>query len=145
MGKDAGHETVHCILDWFDGPTLGVADIGGRPHVFQRDLGEGGSATPAFLLSPLAEDAFAHAMEDWSIWLRWEVAFHEQRATIDTHPALPEDRARHEEIQRALAGRLSVDRHAALLARAEFKMVDAQDRPGGQFQPHLVRWREVHS
>lgn len=143
MSASGGFEAVHCILDWYDGAILGVADFGGRPHVFEREPDEDDSAVPAYLLSPVAEDVFALAMEDWRIWLRWEAAFHERRATIDSHPALPADRARHEEIQRNLAGRLAVDRHSALRARAEFKVGEGQSRSAGQFRKHEVRWHEV--
>ena len=62
-------------------------------------------------------------MEDWEIWLRWERAFHEGKTPQQTHPALPEDRARHEELARLIGDRLDPIPEASFRARAEFRWV----------------------
>jgi hypothetical protein len=44
-----------------------------------------------FRLTPLDVEIFQLAMEDWSIWQRWELAFNTGKADISTHPALPHE------------------------------------------------------
>jgi hypothetical protein len=72
-------------------------------------------------------------MEDWAIWLRWRKAFDEGQAKQETHPALPEDRARHTEIEAILAKRLVIRQEAVIRAKSEFKYGE----------PTLVKWTVV--
>ena len=115
-------EKVHTCPDWYDGPRGGIADYQGHPHLFAsewRDSGSGGTDT--FLLSPVDEATFRLALEDWAIWLRWKSAFDQGRVPLDTHPALPEERTRHEELQHLLEGRLVVDSARAIRKAGEFR------------------------
>ena len=72
-------------------------------------------------------------MEDWEIWLRWERAFKQGETTQETHPVLPEDRQRHEELENILAKRLVVFPETSVQATAEFVYG----------QPTKVKWRVV--
>jgi len=85
-----------------------------------------------YFLQPLDRETFALALEDWQIWLRWDAAFKEQKATIETHPALPADRERHDELSRLLADKLVIsERH--IIATGDFKYGE----------PTLVKWNVV--
>ncbi|WP_441235728.1 hypothetical protein [Bradyrhizobium sp. 930_D9_N1_4] len=73
-------------------------------------------------------------LEDWDIWLRWETA-HKKRKTLDkTHPALPEERQRHDELATLIGDRLKVDPQHGFSKWARFKAekvqwVDAPTEP----------------
>ena len=124
-------EVVHTIIDWYDGARAGIADLAGKPHYYESqfdDLKSNHSDT--YLLRPLDEETFRFALEDWDIWLRWEAAFHEGRTPHETHPALPEERDRHEELAKVLAERLAVSPETGIKAKGDFKYG----------KPTLVKW-----
>lgn len=115
-------EMVHTITDWYDGARAGIADLAGEPHYYESqfdDLRDNYSDT--YLLRPIDEETFRLALEDWDIWSRWEAAFHAGRAPHETHPALPEDRDRHEELAKVLAERLAVSPETGIKAKGDFK------------------------
>jgi hypothetical protein len=138
-------ERVHTCTDWYDGPRGGIADYQGRPHVFVSEWTDiGGPDRDTFLLSPVDAETYRLAVEDWAIWLRWEAAFHQGRVTVQTHPALPEESARHEELQHLLQGRLVVDNQRALRKAAMFRVREDPSWSGLGFRPLEVRWDEVN-
>lgn len=130
-------ERVFAVTDWYDGPRRGISNFRGQPHLFEfifRDKDK-----DAFLLWPLDEETFVLACEDWEIWRRWEKAFQARRTAIDTHPALPADRDRHEELHPLLNDRYPDRDSTAILAKAEFK-------PSGEENGHaslFVCWSVV--
>lgn len=75
-----------------------------REHI--QDLAVENLGADTFLLMPIDQETFALALEDWAIWRRWETAFQLGKTTQETHPALLEDKSRHEELKRLLKGRL---------------------------------------
>lgn len=128
-------ERVYTMTDFYDGPRGGIADFEGRPHLYESewdDLADNYAST--FRLSPVTPEVLALALEDWAIWERWLAAFNAGETTQDTHPALPADRARHEELQRALHGRLQVDPETYVRARGDFEW------EGSGAGPSAVTW-----
>ncbi len=122
-GPGASFETVYTMPSWYDGPREGIADYQGRPHLFISEWSDAVELEPdSFQLMPIDPETFALALEDWAIWLRWSAAFHRGETTSETHPALPEDRARSEELRRLLEGRLTIDPALAFRAAAEFEI-----------------------
>jgi hypothetical protein len=130
-------ESVHTMSDWYDGPIGGVADCAGRPHVYEalwdEELQRFG---PRFRLSPIDAATLALAVEDWQIWLRWDEAFRAGAVDESTHPALPAERARHEELHALLAAKLVVDQERAFVVCGEFRWTP---RPPGKPLAE-VRW-----
>ena len=127
-------EIVHTINDWYDGPRAGVADLNGTPHYYESQFDElEDDWAETFLLTPIDAETFRLVMESWAIWLRWDAAFREGRTTLETHPALPEDRERHSQLAEILAQRLVINSDTGIKARAEFKFGE----------PTLVKWQEV--
>ncbi|HQU94325.1 MAG TPA: hypothetical protein PLK77_18655 [Pyrinomonadaceae bacterium] len=115
-------ELVHTITDWYDGAREGVADFRGAPHYFLNEWDEDkGFWTETYFLAPLDDETFNLSLENWEIWLRWDRAFKRGQTTQETHPALPEDRRRHEELEAILKERLVVDTNAGLRATAKFE------------------------
>jgi len=133
-------EVVHTVWDWYDGPRRGIADCRGLPHVFESQCRDTEESPDTYLLAQIDPTTFALAIEDWLIWRRWESAFHRGDVSRDSHPALPEDRLRHEEIERCLTGRLVIDQASALRKRGEFQIRDDPNWSGYGWRPMEVRW-----
>jgi hypothetical protein len=87
-------------------------------------------------LEPISQELLALVLEDWNIWLRWNESFRKDLATIDTHPALPVDRSRHEELKSEIGDRLQVDRTSSVRAKADFRNVDSDGKSTGT----QVKW-----
>jgi hypothetical protein len=134
-------EVVHALLEWYDGPRRGIANYLGEPHLFESEWHDGEDTfADTFLLTPIDVETLALAIEDWAIWLRWETAFHQGRVTRETHPALPEDRPRHDELERRLETRLGIDPAKAFQKAAEFRPRDDPSWSGLGWRPLEVRW-----
>jgi hypothetical protein len=130
------YEIVHTISDWYDGAIAGIANLNGKPHYYEKYWQEGENFwSDTYFLKPLDDETFALAMEDWKIWLRWEKAFKEGKTTQETHPALPKERQRHEELSQILAERLVVIPEKSMKATAEFTYG----------QPTQVKWNIVEN
>ena len=137
-------EVVHTLTDWYDGPRRGVADFQGLPHVFESESSDGNDLdVDTFLLMPIDSTTFSLTLEDWKIWRRWETAFHQGTATRKTHPALPEDRERHEELERLLERRLQIDPANAIRQKAEFRLRNDPEWSGVGWKPLEVRWQDT--
>jgi hypothetical protein len=128
-------DVIHTITDWHDGARRGVADFRGEPHYYESRWDEAADDwSEVYSLSPIDRETFRLAMEGWRIWLRWKAAFDEGRTTPETHPALPEDRARRDEIDAVLAERLVTNPAHHIKATAEFEYGPTGSR---------VRWKPV--
>ena len=115
-------EPVHTMTDWYDGPRRGVATVNGLPHIYESCWSDiDFDDDDVFLLSPISGEVFSAAIEDWEIWTRWEVAYKDGNTTIETHPALPEDRVRHAALAMILNERLVVDERQRMAATAVFR------------------------
>jgi len=126
-------ETVYTISDWYDGARAGVADYQGQPHYYKCQWDESaGNWAEHYGLMPLDADTFHLALEDWAIWQRWQAALEEGKTTQETHPALPEDRPRHDELQALLAQRLQIPAASTLNATAAF-----------DYRANIVEWTKL--
>ena len=137
-------EKVHTMTDYYDGPRRGIADFNGRPHFYDSewdDLDDDYAFT--FKLTPVPPEVFALALEAWAIWRRWETAFHDGQTTTETHPALPADRCRHDEISAILASRPVTDPTSRVRAHAEFRRAEEPSWNGRGWPPLQVRWTSV--
>ena len=142
-------ERVYTVTDCYDGPREGIADYRGVPHVFRScalDAESWDPDDPRFSLCPISDDALSLALEDWSIWLRWEEAFHAGAVDKSTHPALPSDRARHEELATLLPEVLPTPHSGAVVMAGEFRARQpTPNTPIGVMYPLEVCWSSVES
>ena len=117
-------ERVYTINDFWDGPRLGIADVEGIPHIYRSPFDTAADAfAEYFLVAPIDRDLLDLVLEDWRIWIRWEQAYKRGEASKETHPALPKDRERYEEIKRLISNRLFVDADTGQKLKAEFRTV----------------------
>ncbi len=138
---ERGYERVHTMTDYYDGPRKGIADFEGRPYLYESEWDElVDEYALAFRLSPVEPRLFGLALESWSIWRSWETAFYDGRATQDTHPALPEDRTRSDELHRILESELRIDAGNCIRAHGDFKAFDDSAWNGVGGRPLQVRW-----
>jgi hypothetical protein len=128
-------DRVHTVNDYHDGPRLGIADVDGVPHIYEAEFDHSSDEySDTYFVSPVDESLLALVLEDWEIWLRWDSAFKRGEVSIESHPALPEDRQRHEVLKIAIGDRLKVDRAQAGYMKARF---GTSPRNGGT----IVEWR----
>ena len=142
----ADYETVHTMTDYYDGPRRGIADLGGLPHLYTSTWPDIDSdEQDVFELRAIDAETLSLALESWAIWLRWEEAFHDGAIGLDTHPALPAERARHDELDRVLELRFATVEALPPDARAHADFRVAQDRPRRRkgWQPLQVRWNKL--
>jgi hypothetical protein len=131
-------EIVHTVTDYYDGPRGGIADYFGKPHLYSCVWDESADDwSDVFLLQPVDDETFLLAMEDWAIWSRWEQAFHSGETAHATHPALPDERARHDQLSVILTPRLQVDPKRAVRVKGKFE-ARTQAQPGITSSSELV-------
>lgn len=110
------------MTDYHDGPRRGIANFDGRPHAYDAPFSYWEDRyADLYVLRAVDEETFRLAIEDWAIWLRWEAAFYAGTTTRDTHPALPAERARHDELAPCLEARLAALTSPAIRVRATFR------------------------
>ncbi|MFO0924694.1 MAG: hypothetical protein U0905_19670 [Pirellulales bacterium] len=96
--------------------------IHGVPHLYESCwLDIAGKEDDVFVVSPISESLLSAELEDWAIWKRWQDAHKTGNATIESHPALPEDWARHEFLVQILKNRLVIDEGCKFAAIAKFR------------------------
>ena len=142
-------ERVHTVMDFYDGPRSGFADFDGVPHayrsIWREDLDDW-DPEDRFELSPVSNETLSLALEDWAIWRRWEEAFYAGETPHATHPALPDDRARHAELAPLIERALEIDQARRRVAVGVFRTRDGAR--GGVGIPTSratleVQWRPV--
>ena len=132
-------ERVYTMTDYYDGPRAGVASFMGKPHAYTSLFDEERDQySDTFELRPIDDETLLLALEDWEIWLRWEDAFYAGQTPHETHPALPEDRRRHDELAPLLAARLERSAGPVVRARAEFRATRGHAHAG------RGRWLEAN-
>ncbi len=105
-----GYEKVYTVTDYYDGIRAGVSDFNGQPHYYECIFEESiGNYSDVFLLHPIDSKTFQIALEGWDIWERWNDAHEQGKVSLETHPALSEERERYDEISEILKSRLVVD------------------------------------
>jgi hypothetical protein len=120
-----GWERVYTISDFFDSPRGGVADFEGKPHAFQCRFSEADDDwTDIFDLMEIEPDLLATVLERWALWLRWQAAFARGDTTIKTHPVLPEDKTRWNDLNESIGDKLDIDKTRAKTMRAQFRKAE---------------------
>lgn len=137
------YERVYTVSDYYDGPRKGVANFEGQPHLYDCIFDEAkGNYSDSFLLMPIDTESFRLAVEDWAIWQRWELAYHTGKADLSTHPALPNERRRHDELQAILQNALVIDPKKSITRVGHFKPIGNEPLPRGVMRQLQVEWSE---
>jgi hypothetical protein len=127
-------ERVYTVYDDYDGPRAGFADFGGAPHAYRsiwRDELDDWDPDGRFVLHPVTRAVLELAIEGRAIWRRWEQAYYGGRTTDTTHPALPDDRARHDELAPVIEQALEIGPDWMIMVIGEFRAKNgARGGPG---------------
>ena len=116
-------ERVYTVTGYYDGPREGIATFCGRVYAYRCPFdSRKDEFADLYELHAIDEETLALALEDWAIWLRWRRAFDAGLTSLDTHPALPDDHARHTELAPLLAERLSIRDPHPLRVRGRFHL-----------------------
>jgi hypothetical protein len=113
-------QTIHAVYDFRDRPIEGFADFEGVPHHFKCEFNDEGEYSDVYCLTPISADMLRLVVERQRIFDRWSTAFHAGQTTLDTHPALPNERARYDELDEAVSQALKGFTATASKARAKF-------------------------
>jgi len=120
----AGFETVFTVSEYYDGPRGGLASFHGVPHIYECIFDEKSEVySDWYLLMPVGPELLTAAMINWKIFLKWRAAFDAGQTTIDTHPALPEDKPRYQENRKTLEQAIALAKPQALRVRGEFDIL----------------------
>ena len=132
-------ERVYTVTDFYDCPRGGVADFEGAPHSYALEWDDDADDyADTYRLRPISDATLKLVLECWVLWERWARAFHAGAATLETHPALPEDRARYFELKALLEPDLRIDPNSPLRARGEFRRAPCWINTG--IGPYEVSW-----
>jgi hypothetical protein len=128
-------DRVLTVNDFYDLPRVGIAELNGVPHIYEGIFDESlDEYSDTYYLSPIDQDLLLLALEDWEIWIRWQRDFNAGKITLKSHPALPEDRSRHEEIRGNIGDRFRTDPLNRILVKGSFKRL----KPGRN--DFVVEW-----
>src|SRR2546430_9423343 len=115
------YECVHAIWDYYDQPREGVADFQGRPHLYKCQFSEvDDDWTDLYWLMEIDQETFAFAKERWEIFLRWKAEFQLGKVPLETHPVLPPERVRYEQLRNIIGDRLELKPEHSVTRRAHF-------------------------
>lgn len=137
---ESEHQAVFTVTEYYDGPVKGIANFNGKPHFYECIYDPAKSEySELFRLTPLDDRVLRLAMEDWEIWRRWEHAFHTGKTSMQTHPALPQDKSRHQELEALLGTALRTGANA-ITRIGKFVAPSEAEYPRGVIRPLKVRW-----
>ena len=121
-------------------------NFNGLPHFYDCIFDDAKDEySDTYRLTPISQAVFELANEDWLIWKRWESAFHAGTTTLESHPALPRDRVRHQEIRASLDSALKTDASVCVVRRGFFERLGSREYPKGIMRPHQVKWSEIET
>lgn len=114
-------DRVLTVNDYYDGPRLGIAEFNGAPHIYEAEFDHSADEYgDTYFLSPIEPKLLALVLEDWEIWLRWQAAHKRGEVGLDSHPALPADRERHEVLKALIGDQLKTDPANRVYCKASF-------------------------
>jgi len=140
---EPGYDEVFTVTEYYDDPRQGIANFNGHPHFYDCIFSEEKQDySNLFQLTPIPQETFDLAIEDWAIWERWESAYYAGKVTFNTHPAMPEDRQRHEAIKTLLNEALKTNSVTCSVRTGEFLPESRPELPAGKIRPLKVKWSE---
>jgi hypothetical protein len=116
-------ENVYTVTDR-EGPSplTGAADCGGVPHLYARVFLEAEQEyADEYRIMEIDRDLLVLLVESFQIFLRWRAAFDGRTASLGTHPALPDERPRHEALKATIGDRDRLIPEKSKLMRPRFK------------------------
>jgi hypothetical protein len=115
------------IMACWDRPRRGVALKGDQLVYFECRYDEAeDDYSPEYGVKPISRDLLPPIAERRAIFNRWSDALHAANTKIETHPALPVDRARWDELGGMIDPEMKMDWSTAPLARPKFRRAEGE-------------------
>ncbi|MCX5514607.1 hypothetical protein C3941_16380 [Kaistia algarum] len=135
--SDVRDDIVHVVWSYHDGPREGIAEFRGWPHVYKCRFSEvTDDWTDVFWLMKIEPSLLKLAEEQFAIFRRWKNQHELGSVSIDSHPALPTDRARYDELRSVIGDGLQLQPEHSITRRAHFSL-------GGAPNGLTVRWTSL--
>ena len=136
-------ERVYTIWDYWDHPRSGLASYAGQPHHYRCEWDEAADDyADTYVLTPIDQETFSIAMEQWLIWQQWQTAFHRGEVEWLTHPALPGSNLQNLEMQHRIQTGIALQSALRERKHAEFRVRSGQESlPVGVIRELEVEWR----
>jgi hypothetical protein len=132
-------EKVHTVSLYSNGPLLGVADMDGVPHLYEKVFSEEADGyLDRYRVMPIDQQLYALLMERWSIFVRWRTAYPGRK--LETHPALPEDRDRYSFLARVIGNREKPHSDQSRVVGARFRRTSSG--PSYVLAQWEVQWQD---
>jgi hypothetical protein len=90
-------------------------------------------------LTPLTINAFDLVKQRREIFFRWRQAFDQGEVDLSTHPALPQDRERYEELDVAIEAEIKANASRRFKQRGEMKVL-GDPAPSANLSAFQVKW-----
>jgi hypothetical protein len=114
-------DLIYTVDLFHDRPIEGFANFEGGSYHFRCEFDdEADEYSDVYCLTPISAATLRLVMERWQIWLRWNAAFRAGEMSLDTHPTLPNERARYNELTEAVGQALKNSKATASRAYAKF-------------------------
>ena len=132
-------EKVHTVSLYSNGPLLGVADMDGVPHLYEKIFSEEEDCyLECYRVMAIDQKLYALLMERWSIFVRWRTAYPGRK--LETHPALPEDRDRYSFLAQVIGDRDKPHSDRSHVVGAQFRRTSSG--PSYVLAQWEVQWQE---
>jgi hypothetical protein len=134
-------EQVYVENEWYDGPRAGIADIQGLPHRFKSlfDDDEAGHLR-TFLIWPVDQSACDLEVEQWRLFVEWNVRYESGQAGTDSHPGHGGIDRRWDEIEALLKNGRSVVPADARRALADIRCLERERRYEPSGPAYRICW-----
>lgn len=134
-------ERVYVENEWYDGPRAGIADINGTPHRFKSLFDEQEDEyLGTFMVWPIDRRVLDLEIEQWCIFVEWNVLYDVGQADTDSHPGHGGRNARWDEIEAFLKQSRSDVPAWARQARAQLNRIDREVRYAASGPDYRMSW-----
>ena len=138
-----GFEEVFTVMDYYDSPRKGIANFRGQPHFYDCIFSETEDEySELYRLTPISKHILDLANEDWEIWQRWESAYYAGSTSLESHPCLPQDRKRHDEIRSVLDPVLKTGSENFIVQVGTFEVIGTPILSKSKLRPLQVQWSD---
>ena len=134
-------ERVLVENEWYDGPRAGVGNVGGVPHRFTSLFdAEADEYLSTFLVWPLEPEIVALEVEQWCIYVEWNVLYEAGKVDTASHPGHGGQSPRWDELEILLKASRSNVPADAKRAKAEMAHIEREQRYARSGPSYTLAW-----
>jgi len=135
-------EQVYVEFEWWDGPRVGIADIGGVPHRFRSVFDESGDDyLDTFIVWSIPPSELELEIAQWCIFVEWNTRFEAGLTDTHSHPGQGGIDARYDELTTRLARARDEAPASARRARAQLQPIEREQRYAPSGPAYALCWQ----